>query len=61
MIPATPGLRPSSGPDTSRIGRRIYLNSVLDFVGHRYSDRFGSSYRERLVNFGLGILLQTGS
>ncbi len=40
-------------------GRRLYLNPVLDFVGHRYSDRFGGSYRERLVNFGLGILLQT--
>lgn len=43
-----------------RLGRRIYLNPVVDFVGHRYSDRFGGSYRERLVNFGLGILLQTG-
>ncbi len=43
-----------------RIGRRLYLNPVLDFVGHRYSDRFGGSYRERLVNFGLGIMLQTG-
>ena len=43
-----------------RLGRRIYLNPVLDFVGHRYSDRFGGGYRERLVNFGLGILLQTG-
>lgn len=43
-----------------RLGRRIYLNPVVDFVGHRYSDRLGGSYRERLVNFGLGILLQTG-
>jgi hypothetical protein len=43
-----------------RLGRRIYLNPVLDLVGHHYSDRFGGSYRERLVNFGLGILLQTG-
>lgn len=44
-----------------RLGRRIYLNPVIDFVGHSYSDRFDGSYRERLVNFGLGILLQTGS
>jgi hypothetical protein len=43
-----------------RLGRRIYLNPVVDFVGHRYSDRLGGSYRERLVNLGLGILLQTG-
>jgi hypothetical protein len=44
-----------------RIGRRLYLNPVVDLVGHRYDDRRGGSYRERLVNFGLGILLQTGS
>ncbi len=44
-----------------RLGRRIYLNPVIDFVGHSYSDRFDGSYKERLVNFGLGILLQTGS
>ena len=44
-----------------RLGRRIYLNPVIDLVGHRYDNRLGGSYRERLVNFGLGILLQTGS
>ena len=44
-----------------RLGRRIYLNPVVDLVGHRYDNRLGGSYRERLVNFGLGILLQTGS
>jgi hypothetical protein len=43
-----------------RLGRRIYLNPVVDLVGHRYNTRQGGSYRERLVNFGLGILLQTG-
>lgn len=42
------------------IGRRLYLNPVVDLVGHRYDDGRGGSYRERLVNFGLGILLQTG-
>jgi hypothetical protein len=42
-----------------RLGRRFYLNPTIDLVGHRYDDgRFGD-YRERLVNFGLGILLQT--
>ncbi len=46
---------------TSLLILRVYLNPVIDFVGHRYSDRLGGSYRERLVNFGLGILLQTGS
>jgi hypothetical protein len=43
-----------------RLGRRFYLNPVIDLVGHSYDDRFGGSYRERLVNFGLGILVQTG-
>ena len=43
-----------------RIGRRVYLNPVVDLVGHRYSNRLGADYNERLVNFGLGILLQTG-
>jgi hypothetical protein len=43
-----------------RLGRRIYLNPVVDLVGHRYGNGVGGSYRERLVNFGLGILLQTG-
>jgi hypothetical protein len=43
-----------------RIGRRIYLNPVVDLVGHRYSNPQGADYNERLVNFGLGILLQTG-
>ena len=43
-----------------RLGRRFYLNPVIDLVGHSYSDRAGGSYRERLVNFGLGILVQTG-
>lgn len=43
-----------------RIGRRVYLNPVVDIVGHRYSNRQGADYNERLVNFGLGILLQTG-
>ena len=40
-----------------RLGRRFYLIPVIDVVGHTYDDDLGS-YRERLVNFGLGILLQ---
>jgi hypothetical protein len=43
-----------------RLGRRFYLNPVVDVVGHRYDARAGGSYRERLVNFGLGILVQSG-
>lgn len=42
-----------------RLGRRFYLNPIVDLVGHSYSDRAGGSYRERLVNFGVGILVQT--
>jgi hypothetical protein len=41
-----------------RLGRRLYLNPTLDLVGHRYAGRAGGDYRERLVNFGLGVLFQ---
>jgi hypothetical protein len=43
-----------------RLGRRFYLNPTVDLVGHSYSGRFNGDYTERLVNFGLGILFQTG-
>jgi hypothetical protein len=42
-----------------RLGRHIYLNPAVDLVGHTYDGRAGGSYRERLVNFGLGIVVQT--
>jgi hypothetical protein len=43
-----------------RLGSHIYLNPAVDLVGHTYDARAGGSYRERLVNFGLGILFQPG-
>jgi hypothetical protein len=43
-----------------RVGRRVYLNPAIDLVGHRYSGRGGDRYHERLLNFGLGILFQSG-
>ena len=43
-----------------RVGRRLYLNPAVDLVEHRYGGRGGDSYRERLVNFGIGILYQSG-
>jgi hypothetical protein len=43
-----------------RLGRRLYLNPVLDLVGQSYNGRAGGDYTERLVNFGLGVLVQTG-
>ena len=43
-----------------RLGRRFFLNPTIDLVGHRYDSRSIGDYRERLVNFGLGLLLQTG-
>jgi hypothetical protein len=43
-----------------RLGRRFFLNPAIDLVGHRYDDGMIGDYRERLVNFGLGILFQTG-
>jgi hypothetical protein len=43
-----------------RVGRRWYLNPVVDLVEHHYTGRGGDNYRERLVNFGLGVLFQSG-
>jgi len=43
-----------------RLGRRLFLNPSIDLVGHRYDSSLIGNYRERLVNFGLGIMLQTG-
>jgi hypothetical protein len=43
-----------------RLGRRWYLNPSFDVVEHRYTGRGSERYRERLVNFGLGVLFQTG-
>lgn len=43
-----------------RLSRRVFLNPAVDFVGHTYNGRAGGSYRERLVNFGIGIVVQTG-
>jgi hypothetical protein len=43
-----------------RLGRRWYLNPSLDIMEHRYTGRGEERYRERLVNFGLGVLFQTG-
>jgi hypothetical protein len=42
------------------LSRYLYLNPVVDLVGHAYDGRAGGNYRERLVNFGLGIVVQTG-
>jgi hypothetical protein len=43
-----------------RVGRRIYLNPVIDLVQHAYTGRGGDRYRERLVNLGFGVLFQSG-
>jgi hypothetical protein len=43
-----------------RVGRRLYLNPVVDLVQHRYTGRGGDRYRERIVNFGMGVLFQSG-
>ena len=43
-----------------RLGRRLYLNPAVDLVGQSYSSRVGHGYTERLVNFGLGLVFQTG-
>lgn len=43
-----------------RLSRHLYLNPAVDLVGHTYDGRAGGSYRERLVNVGLGVLIQAG-
>jgi hypothetical protein len=43
-----------------RLGRRLYLNPTVDVVGQSYNSRVSGGYSERLVNFGLGIVFQTG-
>jgi hypothetical protein len=43
-----------------RMGRRWYLNPSVDVVEHRYTGRGSERYRERLVNFGLGVVFQSG-
>jgi hypothetical protein len=43
-----------------RVGRRLYLNPAVDLVEHRYGGRGDDSYRERLVNLGIGVLFQSG-
>jgi hypothetical protein len=43
-----------------RLGRRFYLNPTVDMVGHSYNGPGDFKYNERLVNFGLGVLFQSG-
>jgi hypothetical protein len=43
-----------------RMGRRWFLNPSVDVVEHRYTGRGSERYRERLVNFGLGVVFQSG-
>jgi Outer membrane protein beta-barrel domain len=43
-----------------RMGRRWYLNPAVDLVEHRYTGRGVERYRERLINFGIGVLFQSG-
>ena len=43
-----------------RLGRRWYLNPAVDVLEHRYTGRGNERYRERLVNFGLGVVFQAG-
>jgi hypothetical protein len=43
-----------------QVGRRLYLNPAIDLIEHRYTGRGGERYRERIVNFGFGVLFQSG-
>jgi hypothetical protein len=43
-----------------RLGRRWYLNPAVDLVEQRYTGRGSDRYRERIINFGVGVLFQSG-
>jgi hypothetical protein len=43
-----------------RMGRRWFLTPSVDVVEHRYTGRGNERYRERLINFGLGVVFQGG-
>lgn len=43
-----------------RVGRRLYLNPAVDLIEQRYTGRGGERFRERILNFGLGVLFQSG-
>ena len=43
-----------------RVGRRLYINPAVDLVQQRYTGRGGERYRERVLNFGVGVLFQSG-
>jgi len=43
-----------------QLGHGIFLNPAVDLIGQTYEGHPGDSYHERLVNFGLGLLVQTG-
>ena len=42
------------------VGRHVFLVPSVDLVQQWYSERDTAGYRERLLNFGLGIVFQTG-
>jgi hypothetical protein len=43
-----------------RLGRKLSLNPAVDLVEQRYTGRGGDRYRERVLNFGVGVLFQSG-
>ena len=43
-----------------RVGRKVYINPAVDLVGQAYTARGGDRYRERLLNFSVGVLFQSG-
>ncbi len=43
-----------------RVGHRLYLNPAIDLVQQRYTGRGADRYRERIVNFGVGVVFQSG-
>jgi len=42
------------------LGQHVFLVPRADFVQHWYNERGNGGYRERLLNFGIGLVFQTG-
>lgn len=43
-----------------RVARNVFINPAVDWVQHQYTSRSSPDYRERLLNFSVGVTVQTG-
>lgn len=43
-----------------RVGKNWFINPAVDVTQQRYTGRGGDRYRERILNFGVNVLFQSG-